>query len=559
MNTTANITYLLDRRKAGFSPASLSPANVKAYAMLDELTEGFTDLDMISADESFEKTLDLLVESIKATSGPTKPVKKPLTPTQQKQAASVIKQGRGKRKVDSTAKSDGADFAARMRKAREEKKPKAQQSSAASPKKRVAAKPKTPKAPKTTKETTAQAPNSTEPKTPALKSEDRAYLSAKHVKVPSVELKHIKRFVSLVGEGTKEKIMNALETLQREIKKGILSKKSPFAVELDEIQDAYIAILHGNKAPYKVSLSPDKLAQYVSLAGGEKVYKTVEILLKFIGWTEESKSEEQIKKLLAEIRNAKQKGKIKTTDPYAGEVDELAAMLSKAGSGTRFDAAKVDLQGLSGLAGLGCACKGTVSGLGSLPSTVKGGVISANQLMNFSYPVHAFSGNWGALLGQPQTNAKLMIWGEPGQGKSTLAYQLARYLASSFGSVLYIAQEEINQAGQASMTVQTKLKSVGGPVEGWRFTGDWKKIDGKDPFVFIDSVNSSGLTEEDFAQLTEKFPHVFFVLIFQATKEGKFKGARDWEHLVDIVAKVELGKATTTKNRFAPLSTVTIF
>ena len=483
-------------------------------------------------------------------------------------AKSVKQSAKGKKKKLSA--DSKAAFAERMRQAREAKKgatdrrptkeSAVKEPAAAADRKRPSA-----KTPSSTKENTVKPPKSpktSEPVMPKPNQQDQAYLAAKHVKVPSVELKHIKRFVLLAGEGTKDKIVSALEQLQREIKKGILSKKSPFAAELDEIQDTYLGILNAGKAPYKVSLSADTLAKYVGMAGGEKVYKSVEILLKFIGWTEAQKSEEQIKKLLSEIRNARAKDKIKPSDPYADEIDALASMLAKAGSGKKFDATKVDLQGIAGLgslAELGCACRDTVSGLGSMPAPVKGGIMSATDMMSFSYPTYDFERTWGQLLGHPQTNAKVMIWGEPGQGKSTLAYQLARYLASSFGTVLYVAQEEINQAGQASMTVQTKLKAVGGAVDGWRFTGDLAKIDGNDKFVIIDSVNSSGLTEEAFAALLKKYPGVFFILVFQATKEGKFKGAKDWEHLVDVVVKVEAGKASTTKNRFAPLSTVTIF
>ena len=58
MNTSTNISDFNRIRNAGFSPGQLDSANKQAWELVDDLTEGFTDMDMISSDESFEKVLD---------------------------------------------------------------------------------------------------------------------------------------------------------------------------------------------------------------------------------------------------------------------------------------------------------------------------------------------------------------------------------------------------------------------------------------------------------------------------------------------------------------------
>lgn len=57
----------------------------------------------------------------------------------------------------------------------------------------------------------------------------------------------------------------------------------------------------------------------------------------------------------------------------------------------------------------------------------------------------------------------MMVFGNPGQGKSTFALGLARDLASA-GKVLFVSAEE-----HGSYTLQDKLSRVGGGVPNLHF------------------------------------------------------------------------------------------
>ena len=184
------------------------------------------------------------------------------------------------------------------------------------------------------------------------------------------------------------------------------------------------------------------------------------------------------------------------------------------------------------------------------------GIMSSTELMRKEFDVVELWGKWRTLIGKPERGFKVMVWGKPGQGKSTASIDFARYLAEHIGPSLYIAAEE-----PGSMTLQDKLTRTGGSVKGLDFAGEIPSMRELEHYdhVFIDSVNTLRLPQEDFRKLVKDHPHTAFILIFQATKEGNFKGNQEWEHDVDVVVQVDAGQAKTLKNRFGALSQITIF
>jgi predicted nucleotidyltransferase len=57
-------------------------------------------------------------------------------------------------------------------------------------------------------------------------------------------------------------------------------------------------------------------------------------------------------------------------------------------------------------------------------------------------------------------------------------------------------------------------------------------------------VNRLGLTPEDLRELKSRYPAKSFIYIFQATKQGNFRGENSFQHDVDVVIEVpEKGKA----------------
>lgn len=166
-------------------------------------------------------------------------------------------------------------------------------------------------------------------------------------------------------------------------------------------------------------------------------------------------------------------------------------------------------------------------------------------------------GPWAPLLHEPAQNFAMMVWGLPGQGKSTLLIKLSRYLAKTFGPVLYVSNEEFG-----SKSLQSKLSSAGGSVPGLDFG---KNIPDDASlraykFLIIDSVATLKITLEQFRALTLRHPNLARIIVMQSTKSGQFKGNNEWPHEVDIEVEAHgPGRATVTKNRFGKLRTMQIF
>lgn len=63
------------------------------------------------------------------------------------------------------------------------------------------------------------------------------------------------------------------------------------------------------------------------------------------------------------------------------------------------------------------------------------------QLDSKRMAIMPFEGQWQALMGQPERSGSWLIWGNSGNGKTSFALQLAKYL-TNFGRVAYNSLEE---------------------------------------------------------------------------------------------------------------------
>lgn len=156
------------------------------------------------------------------------------------------------------------------------------------------------------------------------------------------------------------------------------------------------------------------------------------------------------------------------------------------------------------------------------------------------------TGKWKALLGDVSIPFTMMSYGKPGCGKSTFNIMLAHYLASSFDKkILYVAKEE-----GAGFTLQDKFKRLKAFHPNIFISSKLPdSLKGYD-FVFIDSVNEMNLEPDDLRKLLHDNPGISWAYIFKTTKDGKFRGSQDFEHLVDVSVRIEDGEAWAEKGRF---------
>jgi hypothetical protein len=169
-----------------------------------------------------------------------------------------------------------------------------------------------------------------------------------------------------------------------------------------------------------------------------------------------------------------------------------------------------------------------------------------NKLMSIKFDTLPINDEWSKLMQNPASNMKIAIWGAPKNGKTAGALQMANYL-TEFGKVLYnFADQGFNKSTQdlwISSGLSENPKAEPSDISNSK---DLEKeiAKGKYKFVFIDMISDYIRTEkmrpEEFKErFIKQFPNVSFILIFEVTKGGNFKGDQGWTHLVDAIMTVE--------------------
>lgn len=349
------------------------------------------------------------------------------------------------------------------------------------------------------------------------------------------ELRFIKRFVNLNGKSkTKDEILRFINSLQKSILEKRIRKTSSYAEQVKYIQDKLVSVYNSMKAKITVQLKPETYEEFKQLTSGEKVMPSVNFIKRYISMNGKIGMKEKAKQLLAQINRAIDKGKVSDNDPYITEINELKKNLktfTTTKTQNTLEIEKATLNGLDGI--LGCACQ-PLNGF-----TGKSAIMNSMDFANMEFATIGLKGKWRDLIGDPSRNFTAMVFGMPKMGKSYLCIDFAGYLARNHGRVLYVAKEE-----GLDLTLQNKLneKDVAHPnlFVASILPDDLSSYD----FVFLDSVNRLGLKPEDLNRLKALNPTKSFVFIFQTTKEGKFRGANNFQHDVDIVIEVpEKGKA----------------
>lgn len=377
-------------------------------------------------------------------------------------------------------------------------------------------KPKTEKKPKKASKPKAE-------KKPKAKKED----NAERVAAITPEKKIIGDFCKLASfSGTasalKDKVRLLLNRLQNAIVQKQIRKTSKYANEIMSIQTKLVSFLNSGVTG-KVKVEIDNLDELMKIAKSEKVSENVMIARAFIRLNNKSDKMKEATALLKRINKAIEADianeEVKMLKP------SLESFISKKTKAV--EPSERALRGLYGLAGV-----------------EDGAAANSMQLINQHYDVMTLSGRWKDFIGRPSKNFKMMVYGKPGQGKSTFSILFARYLAKEKGlRVLYVAAEE-----KFGYTLQEKIKRLEALTPNLDFAEDLTFSDLHNyDVVLLDSVNHLQMDADELATLPQNCAYVW---IFQATKEGNYKGGQQYAHDSDIVIKVDSMKARIDKNRF---------
>jgi len=146
--------------------------------------------------------------------------------------------------------------------------------------------------------------------------------------------------------------------------------------------------------------------------------------------------------------------------------------------------------------------------------------LSVTDLKAYQARVLPFEGSWLGAIGQPELRGSWIIWGNPANGKTRFALQLAKYLAG-FVRVAYDSLEEGMSLSIQKAVIDTAMVDV-----SRSFTLlDQEPVNEliqrlarrKSPeVVFIDSLQYTGITYAEYKRLRDRFPGKLFVFVSHA-------------------------------------------
>jgi len=175
-------------------------------------------------------------------------------------------------------------------------------------------------------------------------------------------------------------------------------------------------------------------------------------------------------------------------------------------------------------------------------------IISLDELIETNFQVLEFSDEYADLIGRPEANFKMLIWGLAGNGKSTWALKFANYLATNHGKVLYNSSEEGISQSLKNKVQGIENKSTNLSLSFGKTYTEIENLINAFDFIFIDSINDMSLNDADYKNLIESEKGIVF--IGQATKTGTFKGKSIYAHDPDIKIRIDNFIPELEKSRY---------
>jgi hypothetical protein len=377
------------------------------------------------------------------------------------------------------------------------------------------------------------------------------------------EVQFIKRYAALHGKTkTQDEILRFLSSLQKAMLEKKIRKTSPYAAEIEKIQEQLIRCYEKMGDAIEINLDKKTLERYLEIAGSQKSMLSVSYIRQYINLHGKKNVKDKAKALMQRIKQAVEKKKLSSDDPYAARLDAIFQSLKKYTSGDTNTPviSKSELNGLMGIFSYmakrqrkkkvarhlqkiyelerGMAGTEDEPIEEDMPLGDHAQVIPTAELAGMEFETIGLQGKYHDLIGDPCVGFSAMVFGLPKSGKSTLCIDFAKYLAEHHGKVLYCAIEE-----KFGYTLKEKVERLKAVHPKLYVAEEIPENFSDFNFVFIDSVSRANLTIEDLNRLRSDYPRVAFIFIFHTTKNGQFRGQNQFAHDVDVIIEVKDGKA----------------
>ena len=356
-----------------------------------------------------------------------------------------------------------------------------------------------------------------------------------------VEVQFIKRYAAMHGKvKSQAQVLTLLHGLQKAIVERKIRKDSPYAKEIEMMQNQLITCYEKMGDMAEIKIDSKNLKRYLEIAHSQEGMLSVVLLKAYIALNGKRDVKDKADRLFKRIKKSVDQGKITKSDKYADKLNEAYQTLKSYidGDSVMLNINKAQLYGLMGL--LGENLFGQKKSLNGHEED-NGMIVSSGELLAMDFQTIGLKGKYRELIGDPSVGFTAMVYGLPKSGKSTMCLDFANYLASHHGKVLYCAIEE-----GFGYTLKEKIERLKAHHSNLYITDRVPENLNDFQFVFIDSVSKAGMDVNAIDQLRKMHPDTSFIFIYHTTKEGNFKGVNEHAHEVDVIVQVDKGKATST-------------
>ena len=190
--------------------------------------------------------------------------------------------------------------------------------------------------------------------------------------------------------------------------------------------------------------------------------------------------------------------------------------------------------------------------------------IGIKDFMERKFVTYPFTGEWLKHLGTPEKNFQMIIYGDPGNGKTDYAIKFSKMIAQCGAKVYYNSFEEGISCTLQEAVRRNELMDVKGRI----LFGNKETTDdmitrlakrNSANVVVIDSRDYMNLTTEQYKKLQHRFPKkAFVILCWQSGGKPKGQYAKDIEYMCDIKVQVSHFKAHS-RSRFGGNEVYTIW
>jgi hypothetical protein len=385
------------------------------------------------------------------------------------------------------------------------------------------------------------APNSQKKSTEKKSAVAKEEYESEDVEHIDIEVQFIKRYAAMHGKvKSQAQVLTLLHGLQKAIVERKIRKDSPYAKEIEMMQNQLITCYEKMGDMAEIKIEGKNLKRYLEIAHSQEGMLSVVLLKAYIALNGKRDVKDKADRLFKRIKKSVDQGKITKSDKYADKLNEAYQTLKSYidGDSVMLNINKAQLNGLMGL--LGENLFGQKKSLNGHEED-NGMIVSSGELLAMDFQTIGLKGKYRELIGDPSVGFTAMVYGLPKSGKSTMCLDFANYLASHHGKVLYCAIEE-----GFGYTLKEKIERLKAHHSNLYITDRVPENLNDFQFVFIDSVSKAGMDVNAIDQLRKMHPDTSFIFIYHTTKEGNFKGVNEHAHEVDVIVQVDKGKATST-------------